>query len=86
MTNEQLNELVEKHAGILKEFFDSVQVLTTWVDENGCTRGKKFGMGDWYARQGIAREFVEQNQAELQASEIGKQINPPDDGDTWKAS
>ena len=67
----------------LGEHFDAVQILGSWMN-GGHTRCAKRGSGNFYARQGMAREFIEINLAEDQAAAIAERLNPPDEGDNWK--
>jgi len=77
--------LLEAVAAQLAEYFDSVQILCTYT-ENGRTVGLKRGRGDWYARYGIAHEFIN----EQQAAEVGAAVSEclpgdePDDEAPWK--
>lgn len=43
----------------LGEVFDSVQILATWVDDDGTTLSFHVGEGDWYARVGNAMSWIE---------------------------
>lgn len=79
MTSEERTKIVERHVAELSEIYDAVQILGTWLNENGETCGQKRGSGNWYARQGMAREFLEQDSAELSAKAIGERLDPPDD-------
>lgn len=45
----------------------AVQVQVSWM-EDGFTKGISQGDGNWYARVGMAREFIEKDQAETQSS------------------
>lgn len=60
MTNaekESKAAMVQRAVDGLIEHFDSVQIFTTHT-EGGTTRGIKKGGGDFYARIGMAREFL----------------------------
>lgn len=83
MTEQQITDLLEKHASELGEHFDAVQILATW-HEGGLTYSRAYGSGNWYARQGMASAFINRDIADEQAKMIGKAIQPPDDGDAWK--
>lgn len=85
MTHEELIALIEEAAAKLGEHCNSVQILVT-VSENGGTSGIKRGVGDWYARQGMAHEFINMDIASDTASQIAEKLNPPDEGDAWKAA
>lgn len=47
----------------LMEHCDAVQVMLTFPSPDGKTRGKVNGRGNWYARQGMAHEFISRDQA-----------------------
>jgi hypothetical protein len=72
----------------LGEHFDAVQILVSW-NEEGNSELLTFGCGNWYARQGMAHDFITRDQAQTQAAELAEQLpNPPppsaDDGEEWK--
>ena len=71
MTHEQMAGILQDVASRLGEHFDTVQILATSHDERG-TFGLKAGVGNWYARQGQAREFIQQETARHHAVEIDK--------------
>lgn len=83
MTVSEQRELVERAAVALGEHFDAVQILVS-VAEDGKTRCIKSGVGNWYARQGMAHEFINEDVAKENAAEIANQLNPPDEG--WKTA
>lgn len=83
MTDKELTDFVMKKVEELGEHFDAVQILVCW-NEHGSTRSIKRGGGLWHARQGLAHEFINEDIAQDQAMQIGRQINPPNDGDDWK--
>lgn len=61
-----------------------VQVLMTW-NLNGLTYAIDTGKGNWYARQGMAHEFINADIAQGNARQIAQQIDPPHDGgEEWK--
>lgn len=61
-------EMVEKHLRELSEFFDSVQIFCTrynankvdGCDEEGTTLRMALGKGNWFARYGQVRHWLEQ--------------------------
>lgn len=86
MTYEALTELVQDFASRLGEHFDSVQILVSWV-ENGVSKHIPRGVGDWYARQGMAHSFINTDIAQDTAFQIAEKLNErPEDGDEWKES
>ena len=63
----------------LSEHFDSLQLLGTFIDDDGNTCKISYGCGNWYARIGVAREFIEQDAAVTNAYELAKAICDEED-------
>lgn len=84
MTTDQNMEILRREAEKLMEHFSSVQILASRVDADGSTHMFTMGRGDWYARQGLAHEFISRERAETNANSIGVALRPPDPGDDWK--
>lgn len=85
MKDEDLVKLVQEAACRLGEEFEVVQIMVSYQDEKRRgTRSIFRGVGNWFARQGMAHEFIAADQAETQAREIGRVIEPPSDGEAWK--
>lgn len=82
MDDAEANRLLEEMAARLGEHFDAVQILVSW-NEYGLTNCAKRGVGNWYARQGMAQEFIDQDQAQTLAREVSlSQLrDDPDDDD-----
>ena len=70
MTREQALELLDAHAARLSEHFDAVLVVASYMEPDGTWTAVSSGEGNWYARQGMAAQFVEQAKAEGIANEI----------------
>ena len=69
---------------VLGEHFDHVQILCTWNEQGGTQRHFN-GSGNWYARQGMAHDFISWDEAQTAAQEISKVLPKSDtDGDNWK--
>lgn len=86
MKNTDAEILLERMALQLYEMgFDSVEIMATWM-EGGHTKSLKKGAGNWYARQHMAAEFLQEDIAQDQAVKIAQQLDKPDDGDAWKAA
>ena len=85
MNGEQVNKLLDDAAAKLAEHFGVVQIMVTW-DEFGITHSAKRGVGNWYARQGMAHEFINCDIAVENARQLASVIpnQNPDDGDEWK--
>ena len=82
MTQDERIRILEHHVAALSEIYDSVQIMGSYLTEKGTTICQKRGSGDFYARQGMAHEFIQTNVAEDQAILIAQKLDPPDDG--WK--
>lgn len=68
MTNEEAEQLLQRTAEQLGEHFDAVQILASKPRDGGGTACFKSGAGNWYARQGMAHEFVEEAKAQDHAA------------------
>ncbi len=71
LTPEQMQEAVQRHVTALMEHFDSVQILVSVCTEEG-TEFVKLGAGNWFARQGMAHDFITCDRAHTEAREIAK--------------
>lgn len=82
MTDAEKLTILERHVRELSEIYDCVQVLATGLRPDNTTFSHKRGSGNFYARQGLAHEFIQDNVSEDLAVYIAKELDPPDD---WKA-
>lgn len=71
--NKKAAEL-EKVVAMLSEHYDAIQIVASELLSNGSTRSIRRGSGNWYARRALCQEFVEMDQAQVMASELGKEI------------
>jgi|JI10StandDraft_1071094.scaffolds.fasta_scaffold01661_12 hypothetical protein len=79
-------KLVQRHIDALMEHFDAVQIMATSADLDG-TSNVFMGGGNWFARQGMAHDFIRQDKARTDAREISKAIDPPNDaGEEWRTA
>lgn len=69
MKSEEAEEMVQLAAVKLGEHFDAVQILVSWNEENSSICVKR-GCGNWYARKGMAHEFIDMDAAQINANEI----------------
>lgn len=77
MTDKEAEAMLEDVAAKLREHFDAVQILVSWqADENRGTYCVKRGAGNWWARQGMARDFVQADQAASTANALAHAIRP----------
>ena len=83
LSPEQQEAVVQQHITALMEHFEAVQILVSVTDPGG-TASVFLGAGNWYARQGMARDFMQQDQARTAAKEIKMGNPPPDDAEEWK--
>jgi hypothetical protein len=56
--------LVDNAIGVLMEHCDTVQILTSYQIAGGKTCTVFAGKGNWYARTGMAREFLSRDNAQ----------------------
>lgn len=80
LSPEQMQAVVQQHVTALMEHFEAVQVLVSISTPNG-TEFVKLGAGNWFARQGMAHDFIDCDRAQTEARELSRAINPPDPDD-----
>ena len=68
--------LLDQCLEILSEHLESVQIIGSFVNDGGETERVTRGVGNWYARIGMAQEFLEMDAAATTAFELSK-ILPP---------
>lgn len=61
LTPQQMEAVVRHHVTALSEYFDAVQILVS-VDQPDGTGNIFLGTGNWFARQGMAHEFINDGQ------------------------
>ena len=84
-TDEEARAQVRKAVAVLLEHFDAVQILVSGTHPKGGTSFVYEGGGNWFARQGMAHDFIQKDQADTNAAQIAGKITPPSDsGDEWK--
>lgn len=83
MSDKEQQALLDRAINQLMEHFDAVQILVTYQKGDDTIRCFKGG-GNWYARQGMAQEFIREDQARTDAREIADSLTPPDEGEAWK--
>lgn len=66
-------EAIQKACDVLGEHFDHVQILMTW-NEEGLSKYRAIGSGNWYARQGMAHMFINTDIAQDTAFQIAEQL------------
>jgi len=70
MNREEAVNLLNSHASQLSEHFDSVLILASYLEPDGTTTAVAGGQGNYYARQGMAAQFIERAKAEGLVDEI----------------
>jgi hypothetical protein len=55
---------IDSALGVLMEHCDSVQILASYMIDSGNTCTVFAGKGNWYARTGMAREFLSRDDAQ----------------------
>lgn len=74
MTDETLERMLDDVCARLVEHGDAVQVMMTW-NEDGVTKRLFRGAGNWYARQGMAHEFITADANQDAAEQIADRLN-----------
>ena len=80
MTDDDRYVLVNAMARQLGEHFDSVQVLVSW-NEEGLTKDVYAGGGNWYARVGMARDFLTRDTGETHADRMSSRQSRDEEED-----
>lgn len=75
---EELINLIDGHLRELGEHLDHVQVLATWSEE-GASYNIYRGTGNWFARQGMAQNFIQLDIAQDSAVKLAEIIGPKDE-------
>lgn len=78
LTPQEQSALVRQHALALSEFFDTVQILVSNTTDLG-TENVFLGSGNWFARQGMAHDFINKDRAQTEAHELAGVIHPPEE-------
>ena len=78
LTPQEQSALARPHALALSEYFDTVQILVSNTTDLG-TEHVFLGSGNWYARQGMAHDFINKDRAQTEAHELAGVIHPPEE-------
>ena len=75
MTPQKVNALVDKYVAAIMEHLPltSIQILASMPYKDG-TLGISRGGGDWYARQALAANFVEEAKADFAAQKVAEEM------------
>lgn len=71
MTQEEITAELRRITSRLEEMFDHVQVMGTW-STGKCTYHRFWGRGNWYARIGLAKFFLDEDIHKDLAFELAK--------------
>ena len=64
---------------------DSVQVLASVTDaKEATTQAKRRGLGNWYARKGMAQEFIDEDRTRTEEHIKENEFNDSEGSDDWK--
>jgi hypothetical protein len=77
MLNGKMDDMLRE----LGEHFEAIQIMGSFVDEDGHTVRVTRGVGNWYARQGVAREFLDMDAAQTTAYELSKVLVRDEEGE-----
>lgn len=72
--------IIEQALRLLGEHFDHVQLLVSW-DADSETRFIHSGCGNWYARQGMAHQFINSDMAQNVGHEVAEAMPRAGDED-----
>lgn len=86
LTQDEAFEMIDRAAAALAEHFEAVEILASvrLDGDNAGTRSVYGGRGNWFARQGMAHDFISREQANEVSDQIAKKINPDEGEDGWK--
>ena len=82
-------KIIDDAAAKLSEHFDSVLILASW-EEPDSTHRVQSGTGNFYARIGMATEFLQEDKARIDGEETTAPIvaalleRDTDDDEPWK--
>lgn len=74
MTTKEKQDMLLKLVQDLGEHFEAVQLLVSWQNDENKTSMISQGGGNYYARIGMAKNFVESDMAFENAEALAKQI------------
>lgn len=78
MTPSEVHIKCHEAVKLISEYAENVQIMVTWNQE-GLTHRYFTGAGNWYSRQGLAHEFINQDIAQTNAKEIADSISQKDE-------
>lgn len=73
MTDKEMEKWLDAKTAELTEHFDAVQILASYTDETG-THFIKRGSGNWFARMGMAQDYLTTQNAQTGAEMISREL------------
>lgn len=87
LTREEKTAIVQKALEMLGEVFEVVQIMVSEPNPEGGTGFMYKGSGNWFARHGMAHDFIRQEVSKSHAEALSVVLpKPPEDGENWKQS
>lgn len=84
MTDDEKTKFLDTLVAQAGEHFEHVQILVSW-NEGALSKNLYRGGGNWFARQGMAHDFINQDVAQENAKQIADKLEPPpDESESWK--
>lgn len=84
MDQNDLVSFIDAEVAKILEHVDAVQILVSW-NEQAISKNLYRGGGNWFARQGMAHDFINQDVAQENAKQLADKLEPPpDDAESWK--
>lgn len=77
---EELSDIVDSCLARLMEHGEAIQILITGTDGQGHTWSMARGEGNWYARQGLAHEFINADVAQEHARKMSEAFAEEEEG------
>jgi len=71
-TKEELQQILVQATELMPDAH--IQVMATY-NTNGNSVSIYQGVGNWYARQGLAHEFINQDMAQVNAVQLAEQLH-----------
>lgn len=73
MTQPEAEQILKGVVHLLGEHFEAAQLMVTWREGEDTSRLYS-GTGNWYARMGLAQEFISNDKSCDLAHELGQTI------------
>lgn len=83
LKRQEVDAMAMRAADQISEHADCVLILVS-VKEGDSYVMMDRGRGNFWARTGMAQEFLDRAAAQITANELGQVISPPDEGESWQ--